>query len=95
MAADDNKWPTSWNKARGMVVLTISRVGLRIPIFSTGMASPIAGTAVASQAKKRQKTKTKRNWMTVRVMGFGKALRMALEEVLVKAELKYHSKHSN
>lgn len=33
--------------------------------------------------------------MTVRVMGFGKALRMALEEVLVNAELKYHSKHSN
>lgn len=59
------------------------------------MASPTAGIVFASQAKKRQKTKTKRNWMTVRVTGIGNALSIAFEEVLVRAELKYQSKHSD
>lgn len=35
---------------------------------------------------------TKANWMRVRVMGFGKTLRIDLEEVLVKAELMYQTR---
>jgi hypothetical protein len=40
---------------------------------------------VASQAKRRQKEATNANWIRVRVAGLGKALRMAFEDVLVRA----------
>lgn len=37
---------------------------------------------------------TNANCMTVRVTGFGRAVRMALEEVLEKMEVMYHMPHN-
>lgn len=45
---------------------------------------------VDSQEKKRQRKATKKNWMSVRVAGLGKAMRMDFEEVFVKALDMYH-----
>lgn len=45
---------------------------------------------VASQEKRRQKEVTRENWTKVRVAGFGKTFRMALEEVFVRALEVYH-----
>ena len=36
---------------------------------------------------------TKANWMSVRVIGLGKAFRMDFEEVFVRAEDMYHIRH--
>lgn len=41
------------------------------------------------RAKVIHQEETQANWMTVRVMGWGKALRMVLEDVFVSAELMY------
>lgn len=43
------------------------------------------GKMVASHEKKTQKEATKANWIRVSVAGFGNALRMALEDVFVRA----------
>ncbi len=43
------------------------------------------GKMVASHEKKMQKEATKANWISVSVAGFGNALRIALEDVFVRA----------
>lgn len=48
------------------------------------------GNIVASQAMNTQSDDTKANWTSVRVAGMLKALRIDFDEVLVKAEEKYH-----
>ena len=48
------------------------------------------GYNLAKYAKNIHQVETKANWISVRVIGFGKALRIDLEEVLVNAEVKYH-----
>jgi hypothetical protein len=71
-----------------------SRVGYRIPYLRAGIVFLSAGNIVASHEKKRQKVATSRNWTRVRVAGFGKAFRIDFEEVLVRAEEKYHTMQS-
>ena len=44
-------------------------------------------------AKKMHQEDTKANWISVKVTGFGKALRMDLEDVLVRADVRYHMMH--
>lgn len=48
------------------------------------------GNKVASHASKMQREDTKANWTSVKVAGLSKALRMDLDEVLVKADDVYH-----
>lgn len=43
-----------------------------------------------SQEKKRQRKATKKNWISVRVAGLGKALRIDFEDVFVRALDMYH-----
>lgn len=52
------------------------------------------GKRRARSAKHRHHPETKANWIMVRVIGLGKALRMVFEEVLVRAELKYQIRQS-
>lgn len=77
-----------------MVVVITSRLGYRIPSFSVGMAVFSRGKRRARNAKHRHHPETKANWIIVRVIGLGKALRMVFEEVLVRAELKYQIRQS-
>jgi hypothetical protein len=53
------------------------------------MAFFIAGKRSASAEKRRQYVETKPNCMSVRVAGFGNAIKMVFEEVFVRAEEKY------
>jgi hypothetical protein len=48
-----------------------------------------AGKLLASAEKRRQYDATKPNCMSVRVAGFGKAIKMLFEEVLVRADERY------
>ena len=48
----------------------------------------------AKYAKNMHQEETKANWISVRVTGLGKALRMDLEEVFVNAEVKYQMRQS-
>ena len=52
------------------------------------------GKMLASQARIIHRDETKANWTSVRVAGISKALRIDLDDVLVRAEDVYHSKHS-
>ena len=52
-----------------------------------------AGKMVESQEKNRQRKATKKNWMSVRVAGFGNALRIDFEDVFVRALDMYHIMH--
>lgn len=69
-------------------------LGGRIPYLSTGIACFNRGYFLASAAKNRHHDETKANCISVRVKGFGSAVRMALEEVLVKMDAMYHTAHN-
>ena len=77
-----------------MVAVITSRLGYRIPFLSAGMAVLRRGKRRASNAKHKHHPETRANCIIVRVIGLGKALRMDLEEVLVRAELKYQIRQS-
>jgi predicted outer membrane protein len=51
------------------------------------------GKIVASFAKKMQRDETKANWTSVKVAGMLKTLRIDFDEVLVRADEKYHNRH--
>jgi hypothetical protein len=89
VAVEDRRCPPIWKAARGRVVIITSRVGERMPCLRAGMVVLRAGKRVASQEKKKQNVATKANWIRVSVAGLGKALRIDLEEVLVRALEKY------
>lgn len=89
VAVEDKRWPPIWNAARGRVVLMTSRLGYRILCLRAGTWVCSAGNTVANQEKNRQKVATKPNCISVRVAGFGKAIRIDFEEVFVRALEKY------
>lgn len=66
-----------------------------MPFFKAGMAVCRRGKRRARDAKNRHHPETKANCIIVRVIGLGKALSMDLEEVLVKAELRYQIRQSH
>ena len=68
-----------------------SRVGYLIGWRSAATCFFRNGKTDASQEKRRQKNATKPNWIRVSVAGFGNALRMAFEDVFVKALETYHT----
>jgi len=90
MASELRMWPPIWKSVRGRVTRRISFEGGRIPYFRKGRVDLRRGYRCARKARKMHQVETKRNWMRVRVMGLGKALRMAFEEVLLKMEVMYH-----
>jgi hypothetical protein len=53
------------------------------------------GKTPAIQEDRRQKSETKPNCTIVRVAGFSKALRMDLEDVLVRTDDPYQSRQRN
>ena len=65
-----------------------------MPCLRAGMAVAKGGYMWASQAKSTHQEDTKANWIRVRVIGLGKALRMDFEEVFVRAELMYQTRQS-
>src|SRR4051794_12250278 len=73
----------------------ISRVGLRMPLRNSGTAFPSGRYTRASHDRNRQKPQTNMNWTRVRVTGLGKAMRMALEEVLDRIEVAYQMPQRN
>lgn len=92
VAVEERMCPPSWKRARGSVVAITSRLIGRIPCLKAGTATRKVGDRLASCAKKKHQKETKANWTIVKVIGRRKAFRMDLEDVLVKAELRYHIK---
>ena len=66
----------------------------RIPCRKAGTRARKVDDCLASRAKKKHQRETNANCMIVKVIGRGNAFRMDLEEVLVKAELRYQTKQS-
>ena len=48
----------------------------------------------AREVRIKHQADTEANWMMVRVAGLGKAFRIDLDEVLVRAEVIYQATHS-
>lgn len=65
--------------------------GERMPWRKACILLGRAGNILDSQEKRTQKKATKANCINVRVAGFGKAFRMDLEEVFVRALEVYHT----
>ena len=61
-----------------------------MPYLRAGTVFRMAANRCARFAKSRHHSDTNANWTTVRVIGFGNALRIDLDEVFVRAELRYH-----
>lgn len=89
MASELRMWPPIWNAVSGRVAMMTSLFGLRMPFLSTGAASRSDALRLASQDKNMHQKETSRNWTIVRVTGLGRAVRMALEEVLERMEVVY------
>lgn len=53
-----------------------------------------AGNNVERYASVRHHIETKANWTIVRVIGFGRAFRMDLDDVFVRAEVMYQTRQS-
>ena len=75
--------------------MMISLLGRLIPFRRTGTALRKGGYTLASQAAKMHHEQTKRNWTMVRVTGFGRAVRMALDEVFDRIEVAYQKPQSD
>jgi hypothetical protein len=90
VAFELKRWPNIWNAARGRVVRMTSRDGYRIGCRSAGTAARSRGNVEASHEKSMQYDETKANWTRVKVAGLSKAVRIALDEVLVRADDPYH-----
>ena len=63
-----------------------------MPFLRAGIVILRRGNRRARYAKKRHQPETKANWIIVRVIGLGNAFSIDLDEVLVKAELKYQTR---
>jgi hypothetical protein len=66
-----------------------------MPFLRTGRALRTAGLLFARAEKKTHQMETNMNCTTVRVTGFGSAVKMALEEVFVRIEVPYQKTQSN
>jgi hypothetical protein len=74
--------------------MMISLLGLLMPFLRTGMALRILGFRLANQDKKRHQKETRKNCMIVSVMGRGRAVRMAFEDVFVRIDAENQAQHS-
>ena len=71
----------------------ISLSGFLIANFKTGRALRTEALCRASHEPKIHQEQTKRNCTIVRVMGLGKAVRMAFEEVFDRIDMAYQTPH--
>ncbi len=94
VAEEERRCPPIWKNASGNVVTMTSRVGGLMPNLRAGMAFFKAGKLSASAEKRRQYVHTNPNCMSVRVAGFGKAIKMVFEDVFVRAEARYQTMQS-
>jgi hypothetical protein len=94
VAFELRRWPAIWKAASGIVVRMTSREGYRIGYLRAGMAVRRRGKVDASQENSKQYEETKANWTRVSVAGLSKAVRIALDEVLVRADDQYHMTQS-
>jgi hypothetical protein len=86
--------PPIWKHVKGSVAMISSLDGARMPYFRKGIVCFRRGYFLANMASIKHQPDTKANWTVVRVMGFGRAVRMALEDMLVKMEVMYHTPQS-
>lgn len=66
-----------------------------MPFFSAGIFLLSDGTAVERYANTKHHIDTKANCTAVRVIGFGRALRMDFDDVFVTAEVMYQIRQRN
>ena len=78
---------------RGRVVVMTSRVGFRIGCLRAVILVRKTGKRTASHAMKTHSDETKANWTRVSVAGLLKAMRIDFDEVFVRADEVYHSRH--
>ena len=81
--------PASWKRDSGRTVEIISVDGYWIPSLRAGMVRFRMGKTDARCASTRHHIETKPNCTIVRVIGFGRASKIDLDEVLVSAEVMY------
>jgi hypothetical protein len=86
--------PPIWKHVKGSVAMISSLDGLRIPYLRKGIVCFNRGYLLANVASIKHQPDTKANCTVVRVMGFGRAVKMALEDMLVKIEVMYHTAQS-
>ena len=89
VAMEDAMCPATWKTDRGAVVERTCFVGLRNPPERPGIERASAGMCAPRKVRRRHQPATKANCRIVTVMGYGKALRIDFELVLLNAELKY------
>lgn len=65
-----------------------------MPFFSAGIDCLSPGKTDAAYARMRHHTETDANCTIVKVTGFGKAVNIDFEEVLVSADVMYHATES-
>lgn len=63
-----------------------------MPCLRTGTLCCNHGITVDRYTNTRHQIETNANWTIVSVIGIGKAFRMDLEDVFVRAEVKYHTR---
>jgi len=91
IASEFKMCPPIWKAVRGRVAVINSRFGLRMPCLRTGAASRRVELCLAIQLEKTQRRETSRYWTMVKVTGFGNAVRMAFEDVLVNRDVAYQT----
>ena len=66
--------------------MMMSLLGLLIPFLRTGMALRTLAFRFANHDRKMHQNETRKNCITVRVTGFGRAVKMAFEDVFVRID---------
>lgn len=77
-----------------MAVYSICLDGGRMPFFSAGIDLFRMGKTEARYAMMRHQMETDANCTIVNVTGFGKAVNIDFEDVLVSADVMYHAMQS-
>jgi hypothetical protein len=94
IASELRMWPPIWNAVKGSVAFMMSLFGLLIPFFKTGIALRTLAYRLANQDRKMHQNETRKNCIIVSVIGFGKAVRMAFEDVFVKIDAANQVQHN-
>ncbi len=89
VASELRMCPPIWKKVRGSVVTMMSLLGGRTPFFSAGTIVRNRGYTLAIHPRNMHQEQTKANCISVRVTGFGNAVRMVLEDVFDMMEVMY------
>lgn len=94
IASELRMCPPIWNAVRGSVATMMSLFGLLIPFFKTGSACRTLPFRLASQDRKKHQKDTRKNCIIVSVIGFGRAVKMAFEDVFERIDDANHIQHN-